>query len=296
MSHKIGLLILILLLPLPVLAQQPDFPDGTLQHDGLERTYRLFLPPTYDDGVPLPLVVALHPAGTGARGMAQITRLDELALEENFIVLYPEGPGGYWDYGAGFEEWDAVPDVRDDPGYIEALVNYLDEKLDIDTSRIYAVGFSNGARMAYRLGCEYPDLFAAIGMVAATISDEITTHCADNAHPAVIFMHGTADDIIPWEGKPLYIDSILISHALSAPETAAFWIEKNGCTSEPETPAPIDIRANRLVKPELYTNCEHGGDVAFYTVENGGHSWFTYPAFNATEVIWEFFASKTLDN
>lgn len=288
---KLFFVICLLIFPLSAVAQS-ELPTGRLEHDGMERTFRLFLPPTYDDGEPLPLLVALHPAGTDGAGMAQITRFDELALAENFIVVYPDGPGGYWDYGAGFEEWDVVPDVRDDPGYIEALVAHLDEKLTIDKTQIYAVGFSNGARMAYRLGCEYPEIFKGIGMVAATISEEIINHCAENAQPSVIFMHGTADGVIPWEGKTLYFGSTPVSKAISAPETVAYWVEKNGCTDEVATGEIIDLGGDRTIVPEFYNNCEIGSKVAFYPVENGAHLWFRTDNFDSAQVIWTFFMAQ----
>jgi len=72
----------------------------TLTHDGLERTYRLYVPGSYDGSTPVPLVIALHPSGGDGAIMAGITGFDNLAEGESFIVAYPEGPYQYWDYGA----------------------------------------------------------------------------------------------------------------------------------------------------------------------------------------------------
>src|SRR5262245_45022291 len=79
---------------------------GVFVHEDLERTFRLYLPENYDDSEALPLIVALHPAGGNGDIMARITGFDEFAERDGAIVVYPEGPFGYWDYGAGLPGWE----------------------------------------------------------------------------------------------------------------------------------------------------------------------------------------------
>ncbi len=288
------MIVILLLLMLPTLttAQPNALEAGTLVYGGLERTYWLYVPPGADGETPLPLVIALHPAGADGRLMAQITGFNTLAERDSVMMVYPDGPGGYWDYGADLPQWAGQPDIRDDPGFIAALLDTLEAEYAIDPQRIYAVGYSNGARMAFRLGCEAGSRVRAIAVVAATLTDEVSAACAPAKRTSVIYMHGTADGVTPWAGKPLRMvaGGPVIANALSALDTVDFWVAQNGCDPrrydtnlgpQPDV-APVVLR-------ELYRACEGGTVVDFYRVNDGGHEWFTYPHLNATQAIWEFF-------
>lgn len=270
----------------PVQAQTEEH---TLPYDGLTRSYDLYIPTTYAE-TPLPLVIALHASGGSAQSMAAMTGFNAIAEREGFLVLYPEGPYAYWDYGAGLSGWEDVPNVLNDPGYLRAVFDEVLAGYAVDLDRIYAVGFSNGARMAYRLGCELPEL-AAIAAVAATISDEVTTACLPEARPAVLYLHGTLDPVIPWYSKPLRIEDIIISHALSAPQTARFWAIHNGCDAEPGAREEMAVSTDGRVRieREIFGNCTLGGEVAFYRVEGGGHRWNFMDGVDTGEMVWEFF-------
>lgn len=264
------------------------------EHDGVNRRYILYVPDSYDPEQAYPLVIALHPAGGNAPYMAQMTGFDALAERDGVIVLYPEGPFGYWDYGAGLPSWEKVPAMLDDPGYIAKAVEEVQLAYNIDPQRLYAVGFSNGARMAYRLGCELP--LAAIAGVAATISNEVTDACPEDRRFSAFFMHGTADSVIPWQGKRLHIDSIYISNALSAPNTASFWADQNHCDAEPTVARIEDANPNDRIQIEVdtYGNCEAETEVVFYRVLGGDHMWYPTRDFNTSAVVWAFLTAQTL--
>src|SRR5689334_17322190 len=56
-----------------------------LTSGGRDRSYRLFVPPSYDGRTPLPLVLELHGSGGTAEGQAQTSRFTELAAREGFL-------------------------------------------------------------------------------------------------------------------------------------------------------------------------------------------------------------------
>lgn len=263
----------------------------TFSHGEIDRTYAIYVPSSYDPTVAAPLVIALHPSGSRAVDMAAITGFNAIAEREGFVVLYPVGPNGYWDYGAGLESWAEVDDVLDDPGFIVALVATIQETYTIDPARIYAAGYSNGARMAYRLGCELP--LAAIATVAATISDEITAACPPEVRVSVLYIHGLNDQVIPWTGKPLHIGDTFISNALSVVETATFWAIQNQCDLEPEyfNLPDADPDDGLSVGQVKYATCEAETEVVLYGVRGGGHQWRQSPDLDTSEFIWSFFAS-----
>lgn len=262
---------------------------GTIEYDDMQRTFTLFLPSAYDENdAPLPLSIALHPSGSRAATMAAITGFNTIAEREGFVVLYPEGPGGYWDYGAGTSQWETVTDQRDDPGFLAFLINTVIEEMNVDPQRVYVAGFSNGARMAFRLACDMGGQLAGVAAVSATISDEVTAQCEHQT--SIFYAHGTADAVTPWDGKPLYIGATQISTALSAPETIAFWVAQNGC--DPEAIEHIPHTEDQIIGAERY--CGNAYEVLFHPVYDGGHEWFTLDDFDISEAIWTFFASKIL--
>ncbi len=55
---------------------------GTLTFDGVERGYYLYVPSSYEPAQAMPLLVALHPAGSSGRAMAALTGLDAAAERE----------------------------------------------------------------------------------------------------------------------------------------------------------------------------------------------------------------------
>lgn len=280
-------LLLMIVFSILNLTAQESF-TGTIDHDGRERTFRLYLPSAYnEEGDPLPLVIALHPSGGGASGMARITGFDTIAEREGFIVMYPEGPFGYWDYGYGTPQWQYIDDALDDPGFLDRLIDATLENLNVDESRLYVAGYSNGARMALRLACDAADRISAVAAVSATISTEIIDACPEDSRVSIIYMHGREDEITPWTGKPLFINNMQISIARSAPETVTFWTTQNNCDED-----TVEVDDTGEPRIQRFNDCDDGRQVAFYGFENGRHEWFARDDFNASEVIWQFFSQN----
>lgn len=267
----------------------------TLDHDGLTRSYSVYVPQALLD--PVPLVIALHPASTTGAQMALITRFNELADASGVIVAYPDGPGGYWDYGAGLPAWDVIPNVRDDPGFIAAMIEEIDGAWTLDRSRIYAVGYSNGARMAYRLACDLP--LAAVAVVAATIGDEVAEACSDDVVPLWI-QHGTLDMVLPFEGDPdVMFGELRIGRSLSVIETAQFFARRNGCDNPTletlHSPTELESLAEMsaiMVSRVQYQDCANGTTVDVIVADGGGHTWSHVNAVDTSALIWEFLGSN----
>ncbi|MCB9449925.1 MAG: dienelactone hydrolase family protein [Anaerolineaceae bacterium] len=275
----------------PVSAQEPA---GTLDYAGLKRTYTLYVPEGVDSqSDPLPLVIALHPAGSNGAGMARITGLNTLADQEGFLVLYPDGPGGYWDYGWNTPEWDSVPDVRDDPGFIAALLDTVMADYPVDAQRIYALGFSNGGRMVYRLACEMNGRLAAVAAVSGTLTSDVAAICPEEIQVSMLMLHGTADRVIPWNGKPLYLDGEHVGDTFPVLDTLDFWVARSTCPDTAEL-SQLDISDRISIRHARYSGCIGESGVDFYGMVGGGHEWFTYLGFDTTAVIWDFFTAHPL--
>lgn len=314
MAHRSTYLMIVLLaatllgstkLSGPVLAQDDD--SGTvlypaLDYEGHTYTYRLYLPPGYDQTIDdgLPLIIAFHPAGGDGDSMARTTGFDTYAARDNVIVAYPTSQFGYWDYGYGLPEWEPLTNALDDPGFAAALYEELLASYPVDPTHVYLAGYSNGSRLVMRLACDHAEWFAGAAIVAAGLSSEVASACPADSQLPIFYQHGTDDQTVPWEGKPLRDGGRLISHALSAPDTTTFWAVRNGCSPQAAIRAVPDLNPDDsiTVRHMHFADCTSGYPVAFYIVLGGGHGWLGAPlnlevdfqaSGDTSAYIWEFF-------
>lgn len=268
--------------------------EGALEVDGIERTYRLHVPDGIGDG-PAPLVVALHGGGGSADQFAGENGLEELADEEQFVVVHPDGSEGG---RLGLQTWNAGDccgpaadgDV-DDVGFVRALVEELGAELPIDPDRVYALGHSNGAMLSYRLACEAADVFAAIGSQAGALGVDT---CAPAQPVAFLHVHGTADTNVPLEGGiGSGVAGVSFRSTIGSIETL---VAAQGCDDEP-------VDAIDDANPDLSTStwsCPGGAEVQLALVDSGAHGWFGGPradrrdgpaGVDSTALIWTFLAA-----
>ena len=277
-------------------------PVGRSSHkikiDGRERTYLIYRPATLSVAATAPLVVVLHGAlGTGAQAETSY-RWDAEAERGRFLVAYPNGVRRAW---AASERCCGMPARAniDDVGFIKQMVAAIAADAPVDARRVYATGISNGAMLAYRLGCD-TTLFAAIGPVAGTMVNP----CRHPAPLSLIHIHGTADRIIPYGGGPGRLSNgrgrpHRQTSGPPVPQLIATWRKVNRCA------APID-EANGVVSTSVAT-CPDGRAVELITITGAGHQWpgtVSPPgaerprhvdppskALDATSTIWLFFAA-----
>jgi polyhydroxybutyrate depolymerase len=271
--------------------------QGPIDIRGVERTYLLHLPPSYDSRKAVPLVLVFHGGRGSGKRVAGMTGFSQLADEKGFIVVYPDALNGYWNDGRP-RTGESLPD---DVAFISTLIDRLGTLFAIDPKRVYATGISNGAIFVQRLGCELPDKLAAIAPVAGTLAKDLKVRPGEPV--SVLMIHGTADEFVPYGGGEVRGD--IGGQVLSVKETAAMWVEANGCADA----APrVSLRAPKSgtdtrVRRETWGPCKAGTAVVVYTVEGGGHAWPGAPArrvmgrvvgttsrdFDAARTIWEFF-------
>ncbi|HZV94197.1 MAG TPA: PHB depolymerase family esterase [Caldimonas sp.] len=127
------------------------------------RAYRLYVPRQIGQ-TPAAMVVMLHGCTQSASDFAAGTRMNRLADEHGFLVLYPEQAANAnasrcWNW---FQEQDQLRDSGE-PSLIAAMVREVAASHGADSRRIFVAGLSAGAAMAVILGRTYPDLFAGVG-------------------------------------------------------------------------------------------------------------------------------------
>ncbi len=240
-------------------------PDVETVDLGGDRPTGLFVPVSYEQGTPTPLLLTLHGYGSNGDDFVRGSGLAELAAGEGFLLLAPDGTPDR--LGARF--WDATEaccnfgdDPVDDVGYLTGLVEDAARQYSVDSTAVHVVGFSNGAFMAHRLACERPDLFASIVAVAGSIDPD--RDCVGAGSTSVLSIHGTADQTINYEGGATYP---------SAPETTAAWVADLECGPGADGDS-LDLDTS-IPGTETVTvshqQCRGGATVALWTVEGAGH-------------------------
>ncbi len=256
---------------------------------------------------PRPLVLDFHGVDEGAVLQSFTSGFGALGQQDGFVVVTPSGTGAplHWDTT---DHSMSNPDLQ----FVAALLDQVEATQCIDTSRVYATGFSDGAVMASQLACTMSDRFAAIGAVSGL---ELQPSCNPLRPVPIITFHGTADPILYFNGGA---DSTALAELLGpdepvpppgaatqpprldgpgVPATVQAWAVKDGCN-----PRHIDNRVGSQVIVRRYT-CPSGIDVRFYIVLGGGHEWpgsavsnaggsragMTTLQVDATDQMWEFF-------
>jgi len=159
----------------PARASSGSFTEHVFTVGAASRHYWLYVPAGAHEA-PMPLVVFLHGCTQRAVGASRSTKFNELADARAFVVAYPEqnftapstapladGNGeGCWNW---FLPDDQARDAGE-PALIAGITREVIAGGGIDTTRVFVDGISAGADMAVIMGVSYPDLFAAVAVIA----------------------------------------------------------------------------------------------------------------------------------
>jgi len=275
-----------------------------LSAGGRSRSYYVHVPPTYHPDTPTPVILALHGATMTGPMMAKFTQLNRKADQAGFIVVYPNGTGSRFSYfwNSGHCCGSAVQKNVDDVAFIRAVLDDLAFAYSVDRRRVFAVGMSNGAMMAYRLASELSDRIAAVTAVAGTMATE---ECRPQRPVPILHMHGTDDQFIPFTGGR-GMKSITGLHHFSVEHSVRTWVRANGCNEKPAVEELPDVaRDGTTVIRKTYTGGRDGSEVILVVIQQGGHSWpgrqvaskalgKATTNVSANDLLWEFFENHPM--
>ena len=209
------------------------------------RPYRLVTPTNIDPRRTYPLVLVLHGWGGTSEHVERYYQLDGLVDERGFLVVYPDGTEEthrrhFW--GGHRRFWNATDACCDfygarvdDVAYLDAVIDDVSAHYRVDAKRIFAMGLSNGGYMSHRYACDRASRVAAIVSQAGAMWAD-AARCKPSEAVAVLQIHGTDDDLVPYDGKTYGAPGE--SHLPSAHQSAAVWAAFDHCDATPDTSAP----------------------------------------------------------
>jgi polyhydroxybutyrate depolymerase len=265
---------------------------------GVSRQYKIFR--RGGAAGALPAVLLLHGGGGTAAQLERFTDFNRVAASAGIVAVYPQGLGREWNDHRG----PGVQSQADDEQFLLDLIDWLAAKGLVDPAQVYIAGISNGGLMALDMACGHADRIAGIAVVAASFP--VGYRCNPARPLPVIFVHGTQDQFIPFEGGRIAGQfSAERGNVVSAEETIDFFVRAADCRTRDQQvlpePSPPDGTHVTIFR---YGGCQAGGAVESVIVEGGGHSWpgarqgflldhLLGPASHAVDTsaeLWRFFA------
>lgn len=274
--------------------------------NGSQRSYLLHLPASYDPSVDYPLLMALHGNGSNGVQMSMLTGFNDLANNEEFIVVYPNAglPSSIFDVDAW--NYELPSSVSENADFFLALTDEIANNYSIDMDRVYLTGFSGGGYMTYEVLCDLQNKFAAFAVNAGLLSN--TFQCSVSKTIPILHIHGTEDLRVTYDASA--IDE---TERMGVEDGMQFWANFNGCSINPviEDIPNINLQDNCSVEKWSYTPFDMScSQVILYKILSGGHHWPDSPIdiealtgidyghwnkdINCSQVIWDFFYQHTL--
>lgn len=171
-----------------------DFP-GT----GESIPYAVFIPSSYDNSEPAPLIVSLHGLGRSHDWLMGYHGLLDQAEANGYIVVTPLGYIRRGWYGS--RDLDDMQDAERSEQDVMNVLQLIRDEFAIDSNRIYLWGHSMGGAGTYHIAAKYPDLFAGLGVAApAPEADAPMSNILNNIkHLPIFVLQGDEDTAVPVE-------------------------------------------------------------------------------------------------
>jgi polyhydroxybutyrate depolymerase len=247
---------------------------------GGDRPADLFLPTSYSEETPVPLLINLH-GYTGESQSHSIYTFLQAAADKRSVAYI--APNGLKD-SAGSRFWNGSSACCNfggskvsDVDYINSIIEEISSKVSIDQSRIYLFGHSNGQFMSYKFACSTKGVVTAIAGLAGAMDSDPN---ACNKEPMnILHIHGTSDQTILYDGG-----NLLGNPYPSAQQSVDQWSAINSCVNPTESQFDLLQSMQGDESSAISYTCKKGA-VELWRINGGVH----------VPILDEGFALRTLD-
>ena len=288
---------------------------STTEDDG---SYIEQVPTSAAAGRPLPLVFELHGYNESGPAQVETTGLGAYGQTHGFITITP------WVNRQPVSMWLSTVGSKD-VTWFGQLLSHIEATTCVDEDRVFVTGASNGAFMASAIACQYSALIAAVAPVSGI---QTMKPCRTTRPVPVVTFHGTADPLVPYDGKASKLAADLPSpdgsgHRIDAqeeklfgakgvfqrgpsiPQETAAWAKRNGCS---DTITTTKITSTVTL---LSWQCRDHANVELYRIAGGAHTWpgslgrttvdsigeiREMRPLSGDAVIWQFFEAHPLSS
>ena len=284
-----------------------------------------YVPRTYTASKAWPLAVFYHGYVASWMQGAYLFNMTMDAERAGYLLIFAQGSPGLaglaWEAGLCclFNESSLVDDIA----YTRTALDLARTAVNVDSDRVYAMGWSNGGHsqlvphaqriptaavdpfvspaihcslcvcaVVERMACEAPELFAGVAVAGSAIIvrpggvrglASCDRSFGSSSSLNYLHLHGTADSAVPWDGGIVNASTQLV---VSTAENVARWVARLGCDAAVQQTYKEGSFSN-----QLWSHCRHGRQVELMTVENGQHTWWTLQEgrFQTTSYALNFF-------
>ena len=226
------------------------------------REYYFSLPE--DISKPFPIIINFHGFLSHALDQQGFSQMDNYAHQNGIGVIYPEGVKRSWNVGK------AILNDENDIGFVNALIDSVSLKYNIDSNRIYACGFSNGGTFSYELMCGLSNKIAAFGSVGGNFSINENRLCNIDREIPLIHIHGPRDRLQKYSHSD--------GDFLSTIESVNYWANYNQFDIKVvENIEDFHKKDGTTVEKHTYSKNNSNTQVIHFKVVKGGHLWLGSP-------------------
>lgn len=262
----------------------PETIEYTKEVDGVERSWEVYVPTSYDGSQEVPLVLAVH--GASGHTMPERSSWHFVAEKNNFIVAYPESLPELW------HSWPEEGDEINEINYFDTVIASVCEEYKIDKTRLYIHGQSAGDMMtSYYIYSKGEQFAAAAPVSLATTPSKLMDEGGNvvktpGASLPVLRLHGETDYEVPVPGteRAQYNDYLPRQdqrqmRKMSDQLQKNNWIAANGAEKTPL----LSVQGHRNI--EIYPGTD--ADFVFFSIQGGAHN----TELDMMDFVWDNFFS-----
>ncbi len=248
------------------------FVEDSIEIAGQVRHYVYKYPNNYQAIDKISVIIALHGGGSNwkkfNKGTTKYT-LEKAANNRQMLLIYPQGINSHWNDGRDRKN------QTDDVAFISALIDKSIDQYNVDVTKVFVTGMSNGGFMSIRIAQE---LSRKVTSVAAVTAQMGVNNRGLNIDKPISFLliNGTQDPIVPYFGGNMKPFKFAKSKGmiLSTQQTIETFVQLNQCDSKPKITVKNTRKFdNTSVISKKYLNCTGESQVELLEIEGGGHTW-----------------------